>query len=316
RLGLAALKLIAGTNIAADLKSIEISFKLAPRLNAAGRIEQADSALKLLRAKQQSEARQLAEHLDALNCTRRSEEEKILAEARIEALHQMEHNQASLVLLGEHWHPGIIGIVASRLVEEFGRPAIVLCKHKAVYRGSGRSVGDLDLHELLTKVAGYLLSFGGHKAAAALSLEPCQLENFRQAFDQEVAKVAPKKPISKILIDGELALPQAFCAETLDEIALLEPFGQGNPEPIFVTPPVWVDRHDYLGYDHKNILLTVRDQDSALRMQAKGWRMANLFPPPSLAGKSIRLAYVLRLNMFRGIPQPELDIKDIHLTET
>ena len=115
------------------------------------------------------------------------------------------------------------------------------------------------------------------------------------------------------MLEGEINLSQAFCAETLGEIALLEPFGQKNPEPIFATPPLLVERHDYLGYDQKNILLTVWDASAGIRMQAKGWRMGAAFPPPLLEGKIVQLAFVLRLNMFRGIATPELEIKDIHL---
>ena len=160
----------------------------------------------------------------------------------------------------------------------------------------------------------YLITFGGHKAAAALTLQPEMLEQFKAAFDAACAKAcAETKPKQEILLDAELSLKDAFQAETLAEIALLEPFGQGNPEPVFASPPLIVERHDYLGYDQKNILLTVRDTTSQVRLQAKGWRMAREYPPPALAGKRVRLAYALRLNMFRGIPQPELEIKDIHL---
>ncbi|MBQ7739044.1 MAG: single-stranded-DNA-specific exonuclease RecJ [Desulfovibrionaceae bacterium] len=309
RIGIAALKIVSGTNISAEMKSIEISFKLAPRLNAAGRIEHANSALALLTSKDQNEAIKLAEHLDALNNLRRSEEEKILTAARLAANTELTQSKRTLVLYGENWHPGIIGIVAARIVEEFGKITFVLCKHQDVFKGSGRSMGEVDLYNILTRLSEHLLAFGGHKSAAAITLAPEKFAAFKEAFE-EIASQYEFKP-KQLTIDGELDLSNAFCAETIDEISLLEPFGQANPEPIFSSPPLIVERHDYLGYEHKNIILTVYEPASGIRMQAKGWRMATSFPPSSLAGKEIRLAYILRLNTFRGIPQPELEIKDI-----
>ena len=317
RLGIAALKMVSGFNIASEMKSIDISFKLVPRLNAAGRIEHAQTALALLRSRNREEAVQLAEHLDQLNQIRRAEEDRILMEARVQAEEQIKKTKASLVLYGAAWHSGIIGIVASRIVDEFGKPTIVMCKTKNGLKGSGRSVGQIDLHGVLTGIQDLLLVFGGHKAAAALTIKEENLELFRRNFDEAVFHSLKKEvPEQPLILDGELNLSSAFCAETLDEIALMEPFGQNNPEPIFASPPLVVERHDAIGYDRKNILLTVKDTTSGVRMQAKGWRLGGDFPPSTLAGKIIRLAYVLRLNTFRGIPQPELEIKDLLIEKT
>ncbi|MBR4742148.1 MAG: single-stranded-DNA-specific exonuclease RecJ, partial [Desulfovibrio sp.] len=314
RLGLAALKMISGANIATEMKSVTVSFKLAPRLNAAGRIENAALALELLRSQDRETAYNLAEQLDILNKRRREEEEQILQEAREQAQSQVEAGRLSLVLYKQNWHAGIIGIVASHIVEEFARPTFILCQGKDCLKGSGRSFGDIDLHDLLTKVAEYLRTYGGHKAAAALTLEEKNLDAFSQAFEQATRAIVQEKKLKHTLIlDGELSLAQAYCAETLNEIALLEPFGQGNPEPIFSSPPLLVERHDYLGFERKHILLRVREIVSGMRMTAKGWRLAKTYQPPLLAGKTLRLAYILRLNTFRGLPQPELEIKDISL---
>ena len=313
RLGIAALKVVSRINIAAEMKSTEISFRLVPRLNASGRMQHAETALKLLRTKDHNEAMKLAQELDALNTQRRSEEEKILQEARLQAKQSLKTYTSSLILYGSHWHPGVIGIVASRIVEEFARPTFILCDAGDHLKGSGRTVGDLDLHGMLTEISSCLLSFGGHKAAAALNIAPTMLETLRKKFDACAAKHLAMQPQQqKILLDGEISLAHAFCAETLAEIALLEPFGQKNPEPIFSSPPLLVERHDYLGYDQRNILMTVFDEKSNIRMTAKGWRMAEAYPPQTLVGKYVQLAFVLRLNMFRGIANPELEIKDIH----
>ena len=313
RLGIAALKVVSRVNITAEMKSTEISFRLVPRLNASGRMQHADTALRLLRTKNHTEALKLAQELDSLNTTRRSEEEKILQEARTQAREALTKYPSSLILYGSHWHPGVIGIVASRIVEEFARPTFILCDAGDHLKGSGRTLGDLDLHGMLTEIAPCLISFGGHKAAAAVNVARDNLERLRHDFDACAAKHLAEHPQrQKLLIDGEITFSQAYCAETLAEIALLEPFGQKNPEPIFASGELLVERHDYLGYDQKNIMLTVWEEASGIRMVAKGWRMAELYPPSTLAGKRVRLAFVLRLNLYRGLATPELEIKDIH----
>ena len=316
RKGIAALKVMAHVNVSQEMKSTEISFRLVPRLNASGRMRHADTALHLLRTRDPQEAMRLAQELDALNTTRRSEEEKILQEARVQAKKALKTYSSSLVLYGSNWHPGVIGIVASRIVEEFGRPTFILCDAGDHLKGSGRTLGDLDLHGMLTEISSCLISFGGHRAAAALNVRRENLEQLKQRFDASAQRHLSSQPERQtLLLEGEINLSQAFCAETLEEIALLEPFGQKNPEPIFATPPLLVQRHDYLGYDQKNILLTVWDAKAHIRMQAKGWRMAQTFPPPSLERKIVQLAFVLRLNIFRGIATPELEIKDIHILQ-
>ena len=314
RMGIAALKIVSRSTVTAEMKSTDISFRLVPRLNAAGRMQQAETALHLLRCKNYNDALILAEELDSLNKLRRSEEERILQEARLQAQSALTRYSSSLVLYGANWHPGVIGIVASRIVEEFGRPTFILCDAGDHLKGSGRTLGDLDLHGMLTEISSCLLSFGGHRAAAALNVSRENLETLRRDFDAVATKhLLETSQSPSILLDGEIDLSRAFCCETLEEIALMEPFGQKNPEPVFSSPPLLVERHDYLGMDQRNILLTVWDASSRIRMQAKGWRLADLFPPPGLVNKTVQIAFVLRLNVFRGIATPELEIKDIHL---
>ncbi|MBQ7617708.1 MAG: single-stranded-DNA-specific exonuclease RecJ, partial [Desulfovibrio sp.] len=316
RLGLAALKVVSRSPISAELKSTDISFRLVPRLNAAGRMEHAETALYLLRSKSYDEAIYLAEELDSLNKLRRQEEERILGEARTQAIEALKTYSSSLVLYGPSWHPGVIGIVASRIVEEFAKPTFILCDAGDHLKGSGRTLGDLDLHGMLTEISSCLLSFGGHRAAAALNVSRENLETLRREFDHCAANHLAKTPQTpSLLLDGEINLSQAFCCETLSEIALMEPFGQKNPEPIFTSPPLLVERHESLGLDSRNILLTVWDAQSRIRMQAKGWRLGDAYPAPSLLQKTVQLAFVLRLNVFRGLATPELEIKDLHVLD-
>jgi len=188
RPGIAALKTVSGSDAAARLNAGQVVFRLAPRINAAGRMGAADTALQLLRSKDHVEALRLAQHLDALNTQRREEEERIWAAAREQAHRQLEQRQRpALVLYGGDWHPGIVGIVASRIVEEFYRPTIILCDDNNMMKGSGRSIREFDLYAGLQKTAHVLAGFGGHKLAAGVRLEPNQLERFREAFEQVVA---------------------------------------------------------------------------------------------------------------------------------
>ncbi|MDE7064904.1 MAG: DHH family phosphoesterase, partial [Desulfovibrionaceae bacterium] len=161
RPGIASLKVVSGFNAAASLGGGQVVFSLAPRVNAAGRLGEAGLALRLLRAATHEEAAPLAQELDLMNTRRRSEEERIHKEARVLAAAQ-EH-RAGLVLHGNDWHPGVIGIVASRIVDEFYRPTLILCDDNGSIKGSGRSVQEFDLHAGLSAISDVFLGFGGHR---------------------------------------------------------------------------------------------------------------------------------------------------------
>ena len=250
RPGIAALKTVSGSDAAARLNAGQVVFRLAPRINAAGRMGAADTALRLLRSKDPVEALRLARHLDALNTQRREEEERIWAAAREQARRQLEQRQRpALVLYGGDWHPGIVGIVASRIVEEFYRPTIILCDDNNMMKGSGRSIREFDLYAGLQKTAHVLAGFGGHKLAAGVRLEPNQLERFREAFEQVVADELGGQPLTPaLLLECELDFQQASDSAFLQELELMQPFGAGNAEPVFASPELTVVDRSPLGY--------------------------------------------------------------------
>lgn len=309
RPGIAALKAVSGFDLSAELNSGQAVFRLAPRINAAGRMGDPDLALKLLRAKDYDEAEFLAGELDKRNQERKAEEKRIYEEACRQARELLaKRDYAGLALYGADWHPGIIGIVASRIVENFGRPALALCG-EGMLKGSGRSIEQFDLHAGLAKIK-CLDGFGGHRQAAGVRLEEARLEEFREEFDRVVREDIGDEPVEPaILLDGELDFKNASDHKFLKELQLMQPFGPGNPEPVFSSPPLLVRRRSPLGHTGEHVMLEVYDQKSKLTLYAKAWRMADELPH-SLVNKMIRIAYTPRLDMYNGLPRIDLTVKD------
>ncbi|MDD4951656.1 MAG: DHHA1 domain-containing protein, partial [Desulfovibrionaceae bacterium] len=305
RPGIAALKEVCGLERFAPLSAGRIGFGLAPRLNAAGRMGDPDRALDLLLARDLETARPIAARLDRVNAERRREEQAILEQAMAQA--ESQAGRMGLVLFGPDWHPGIIGIVASRVVERFYRPTIMLCAEDGRLKGSGRSVEEFDLYSGLAELEGLLLGFGGHRQAAGLSLEPENLEALREGFHRVVARALGGDPLSPTLkLDSRLGFKE-IDQGLLKELEALQPFGVGNPEPVFLSPPVVVRDYSVFGQDHVRLVLA--DEQAGAVLTGKAWRMAASLPPEVL-GRSMSFAYTPKLDTFRGAPRIELSIKD------
>ncbi len=183
RPGISALKVVSSMNVNAPVSASQVSFKLAPRINAAGRMSHARVAVRLLRSTSHQESMDLARQLDEYNTTRRDTEHIILEQARAQAAdHLKAHPDCGLVLYGKQWHPGIIGIVATRIIEEFHVPCIIVCDDKDTLKGSGRSVPGFDLYGCLADIPDHLMAFGGHRQAAGVRIMPGFLEAFRKDF--------------------------------------------------------------------------------------------------------------------------------------
>ncbi len=307
RVGVAALKSACNHAPTAALGAGQVVFNLAPRLNAAGRLGSTELALELLLTDDRATAAQLAGELSRLNAERRAEEDLILAKALEQGREQAEAGRTGLVLYGEDWHPGIIGIVASRMVEALHRPTVVISRVGPYLKGSGRSVPGFDLHAAFAASEDLLLGFGGHRQAAGLSMEPDNLHSFRERFAELALQgigAAPEEPECRI--DGELSLLKASDFTFLKELELLQPFGNGNPEPIFASPPVLVKavrRHP--GFCR----IEVQAESGGPVLHAKAWRRPTEIPL-SLKGTHVRLAYTPRIDRYNGAAQVELRLKD------
>jgi len=228
--GLRALMRSAQVDPAA-VDETAIGFRLAPRINAAGRLGRPETALELLLTDEADEAARLAEELERLNRERQGVEERILgaAVAEIESWPDAKRRRKGYVVAGEGWHEGVIGIVASRLVERYNRPVVLIAGTEGLWKGSGRSVGSFDLHAGLAACAGHLERFGGHRAAAGLSIRPDEVEAFAAAFAAYADAVIDDDDLAPSLRVDAIVPGERLTLDLCAELARLAPFGLGNP---------------------------------------------------------------------------------------
>ncbi len=234
----------------------DIAFRLAPRINAAGRMAHARLAFDLLCAPNVEAARPLAEDLHILNQRRQDMENHILAEiiARLDSRPDMLCRR-SLVVAGSNWHQGVLGIVAAKLVARFHRPVIVLSAGPDAAKGSGRSVPQVDLYAALGDCAHLLDKYGGHRMAAGLSIRTEYIGKLQHAFEESVTKMLDcENIIPQLEIDSEIELGQ-ICPQLIDELESLAPFGTGNPPPLFVARDVRVTTAAMVAQRHRRMAL-------------------------------------------------------------
>lgn len=314
RLGLDKLLAVAGIPDAEPTAG-QIAFLLAPRLNAAGRLADASPGVELLLTDDLATAERIAHDLEHENNERRQIEQRILEEA--DAWVQANANLAddrALVVAGEGWHPGVIGIVASRLVERYHRPAIVLAMDGEQAVGSGRSVAGFDLHGALQALQHLLIRFGGHRAAAGLTIATEQIAAFRHAFQEEAARwLGPDDLVPVVHIDAMLT------AESVDHafvemIARFAPFGHGNPEPVFGFDRVQVVESRGVGEGEKHWRLRVQSRASARRaLTGIGFNLGPMYLPHVRVGDDVSLAASLGLNNWQGQSHIQLKLKDARI---
>jgi len=307
--GIAALADVAG--VAEPIGTYHAGFILGPRVNAGGRVGEADLGARLLATDDPAEARALAQRLDALNAERREIEARVLAQAVAQV--ESEQPRAMVFAAGEGWHPGVIGIVASRLKDRYGRPACVVAVADGVGRGSGRSVAGMALGPAVIAAhqAGLLVNGGGHAMAAGFTVARANLAALREFLDERaVAALGADAGVPELGIDGALSA----AAATADLVALIEqvgPFGTGNTEPRFAFPQLRILRADAVGSGHVRAILA--DGAGAGRLKAVAFRALDGALGPALLGGGGRLFHVaghLRADRWQGRDEVQLVIDD------
>jgi len=284
----------------------DVGFLLAPRINAAGRMGVEHLALELLMHDDTSKAQRIALELDRLNQKRQHCEEKILKEA-LDMIENPVHclkEASALVLANDDWHRGIIGIVASRIVDRFGKPAILLAKNEGYWEGSARSVSSFDIFKALTQCKDTLEKFGGHRMAAGLRVSPDNLNAFVESFNRIASETIPSTGIRKqITIDSKLAL-RDITPQTMEFIDKLSPYGLGNPRPVFLLESFRV--RDLRVLKDKHLMLYIEQNGKSMR--ALGF---NLVEDPAKLPNSFRyLAFYPVYNHWEGNTYLELRILD------
>ncbi|HEY6262432.1 MAG TPA: single-stranded-DNA-specific exonuclease RecJ [Nitrospiraceae bacterium] len=305
RCGVRALKQVAG--VTRDCTAETIAYKLAPRINAAGRLDDAMLGVRLLTTNNPVEAQLLADRLEQLNRDRQRIEMDIMAEAltvlRDQAL------PPALVLASRHWHLGVVGIVAARLVERFQRPAIVMAiNEQGVAKGSARTIGGFDLYRGLAACQKMLEGFGGHPSAAGLTIRESRIEEFRNRFSDVVAGwTHDGARVPTLNVDAEVRLDEVNL-QLIQELGSLHPFGEGNPEPTFAVTGLEVMDSRTVG--EKHLKMTVR-QGASLPFDSIGFGMKSLLERGIQSRAPVDLAFTPELNHWNGHDRIQLRIRDV-----
>jgi single-stranded-DNA-specific exonuclease len=302
--GLRALMAVAAV-APAELTEHALGFRLGPRINAAGRMRRADAALELLLTEDGARADEVARELDLLNRDRQEAETRILFAAEAACLPQA--SQAAIVVAGEGWHPGVVGIVASRLVERWLRPCVAIALEHGSGRGSGRSISCYDLHAGLTACGSHLGRFGGHRMAAGVELDADAVEPFRRALAAHAgaaltpADLIPVERVDAVVPGGLLGL------ELAEELEALRPFGMGNPQPTLLVPAARFQHVTAMGEEGEHARFTLVTAGGA---RSRGVAFGS--PPRVLAPASADnhdIALRLERNRWNGMVEPRVILR-------
>lgn len=280
--------------------SEDVAFLIAPLLNSAGRMDDARVALEFLRSDSLAKAHEGLEELMGLN-QERKEAESQLFEA---ALEQIDPQSRALVVHGEGWHEGVLGIVASRLCERFGKPSFVLSQKGAILKGSARSVGGIDLVPLLVAQHERLIGYGGHKAAAGLKLEARYLEAFKEALEASLEGVEAVGASEGERYLGEIAL-ESIDGDLLGILERFEPYGEGNPKPRFFCARATIGQGRIVGAERNHTALTL--QEGALECKAVAFRQVYELE----RGASVACFFSIARDSFYQKPTPQLIIEKL-----
>lgn len=311
--GLRSLLTSAGLQADHRIEAEDIGFRVAPRLNSVGRMDEADAGLRLLLAADAREAERLADHLERQNAERRLTDSRVYEEAKKQARSRVRDGDQAVVLWGDDWHPGVLGIVASRLVESYHRPAIVISFDGDVGRGSGRSTGGFHLFNALQECEPLLERFGGHRMAAGFTVRRERVEELAARL-QEMARrhLADREPAHELQLDLEVPV-ERLGDDLLRGLGHLAPFGSGNPTPILMVRDVALDRPTRVGSDggHLRFQLVADRQRIPAIAFGMGRRLAE-----ARSSERADVALEIAENSWNGRREVQARVLDFRPTET
>lgn len=289
-----------------------IGYTLAPRLNAAGRVAHATRAVELLTTPSQEEAYEIAEELQETNLERQALERDIHEMARQDVLKQGPDADYVVVVGGQDWHPGVIGIVASRLVEEFYKPTLVISIKDGIGKGSCRSIDNCNIYEALQSAEDLLIQFGGHQAAAGFSIKEDKIPALRERLAQYCKEhLAETDYLPIVDIDSQVAIDD-IDVPLIEEIETLEPYGMANPTPVLALEEATISDLFLMGQQKKHAKVLLEREDSTI--DAIAWNRpdlhASFFP-----GDRVKVAFTVQKNEWNGHVSPQLMIQDMALLE-
>jgi single-stranded-DNA-specific exonuclease len=308
RTGLQKLAEVAGVRLA-EVTAEDVAYYLAPRINAGGRMGDGLVGLKLLLTESPAEAAQLAGKLNEANDARRAVEQELLSEVMAE-LEQTFHSDRRSIVLGRHgWHPGVLGIVASRVQTAFYRPVVMIAfDEHGKGRGSARGIAGFDTVKALDACRSHLEHFGGHRAAAGLTIREDNLAAFRESFEEEALRQFPAEvPKRELVIDALVSLGE-MDTRLISFIQRLQPFGNGNRPPVFCTFGVMPVANSYREINGGHVRFTVREGQRIF--PAIGFRMADVNARVACSG-TVDIAFTPRFATWRGETMIELHLQDM-----
>ena len=307
RPGIAALKQVTGLH-GKKISVGTVGFTIAPRINASGRLERADMAFRLLTTDSLEEAGQLASALDAVNKERQTIEECIWNNARQQCLRMDISTVGAIVLSSDDWHPGVIGIVSSRIVEEFYRPTALISIQNGIGKGSARSIHGFDIYEGLCNCRDLLIGFGGHRYAAGFTITPQNISLFRERLSALVMESVGSQGFIRLLcVDGTVTLDE-LTMDLVREMEKLAPFGQGNPEPRLGTRGLEVVSSRIVGNNHLKLRLK---QGSGAAVGAIAFNLGSMLGKQVRDGARLAAVFTPRINVWNGTTTVQLEIRDI-----
>ena len=306
--GLVALKAVSDVDGRVNARSV--GFALGPRLNAAGRLGKADNGFHLLTSIDLKDAKKLAQELNVINQERKDIQELVQDEA--EYLIDREVNLEEdlvIVLASENFHSGVVGIVASRIVEKYFRPVILIALENGIGKGSGRSIPHFNLHRAFTECASHLVQFGGHAYAAGLTINENSLDSFRSAINEVGRRIlSDENLVPELFLDGSLKISE-INVTLHEQIGLLEPFGAENPPPIFLVQGVSVYELKRMGREESHVRFQAAQGDA--RIDAVGFNLAKEFSSIAEKSDKVDLACEFQVNDWGGRSKLELKVLDL-----